>query len=33
MIQRYSHIRQSGDKYENWKWTAIAIERAAACSG
>jgi integrase len=19
-LQRYSHIRQSGDKYENWKW-------------
>jgi integrase len=19
-LQRYSHIRQTGDKYENWKW-------------
>jgi hypothetical protein len=19
-LQRYSHIRQSGDKYANWKW-------------
>jgi integrase len=27
-LQRYSHIRQSGDKYAGWKWLAIAIERA-----
>src|SRR5690554_6708733 len=27
-LQRYSHIRQSGDKYENWKWLPIALERA-----
>lgn len=29
-LQRYSHIRQSGDKYAGWKWTAIAIERAGS---
>jgi len=22
-LQRYSHIRQSGDKYENWRWKEI----------
>lgn len=27
-LQRYSHIRQGGDKYAGWKWTAIAMERA-----
>lgn len=29
-LQRYSHIRQSGDKYAGWKWLAIAIARAKA---
>jgi len=29
-LQRYSHIRQSGDKYAGWTWTQIAIERAKA---
>jgi hypothetical protein len=19
-LKRYSHLRQSGDKYQNWKW-------------
>lgn len=32
-LQRYSHIRQSGDKYADWKWLPIAIERAKARSG
>lgn len=27
-LQRYSHIRQSGDKYAGWAWLPIAIERA-----
>ena len=27
-LQRYSHIRQSGDKYDGWKWLRIAIETA-----
>lgn len=27
-LQRYSHIRQSGDKYAGWKWLPIALERA-----
>jgi integrase len=27
-LQRYSHIRKSGDKYAGWKWLPIAIERA-----
>lgn len=27
-LQRYSHIRQAGDKFENWKWLPVAIERA-----
>lgn len=22
-LKRYSHLRQSGDKYENWKWKAL----------
>lgn len=29
-LQRYSHIRQSGDKFENWKWLPVAIERAGS---
>ncbi len=35
-LQRYSHIRQRGDKYAGWPWLQIAIERARAlpaCSG
>jgi integrase len=24
-LKRYTHIRQSKDKYENWKWKAIAL--------
>jgi len=27
-LQRYSHIREAGDKFENWKWLPVAIERA-----
>lgn len=27
-LQRYSHIRQSGDKLKDWKWLPIAIEQA-----
>lgn len=27
-LQRYSHIRQSGDKFKDWPWLAVAIERA-----
>lgn len=27
-LQRYSHIRQSGDKFKDWKWLTVAIERA-----
>lgn len=30
-LQRYSHIRQGGDKYAGWKWLPIAIERARSC--
>ena len=22
-LKRYSHIRQSGDKYDNWRWKAV----------
>lgn len=29
-LQRYAHIRQSGDKYENWPWVQRAIELAQA---
>lgn len=29
-LQRYSHIRQAGDKFENWTWLPVAIERAKA---
>lgn len=31
-LQRYSHIRQSGDKFENWKWLGPVIERAKCCT-
>jgi integrase len=24
-LKRYTHIRQSKDRYENWKWKAIAL--------
>jgi len=27
-LQRYSHIRQSGDKFKDWPWLAVAVERA-----
>ncbi|KFL28190.1 hypothetical protein JP74_03000 [Devosia sp. 17-2-E-8] len=27
-LQRYSHIRQSGDKFKDWKWLPRVIERA-----
>ena len=26
-LKRYTHIRQSGDKYENWKWLTIAVAK------
>jgi len=29
-LQRYSHIRQAGDKYAEWKWLPVAVERAKA---
>lgn len=32
-LQRYSHIRQAGDKFRDWKWLPVAIERArTACA-
>lgn len=27
-LQRYSHIRQSGDKFKDWKWLPVAIAQA-----
>lgn len=29
-LKRYTHIRQTGDKYLNWKWTGLAA--ATACT-
>lgn len=29
-LQRYSHIRQAGDKYAEWKWLPVAVARAKA---
>ena len=26
-LQRYTHLRQTGDKYEKWKWHATVSER------
>ena len=28
-LKRYTHIRQSKDKYENWKWNAVASANSA----
>lgn len=32
-LQRYSHIRQAGDKFKDWKWLPVAIERAKQVQG
>jgi len=29
-LKRYTHIRQSGDKYENWKWMDIVTASSSA---
>jgi integrase len=26
-MQRYTHLRQTGDKYENWQWLDVAYEK------
>jgi integrase len=26
-LKRYSHLRQTGDKYENWKWKTLALSK------
>jgi integrase len=31
-LKRYTHIRQSGDKYEGWKWLSVLARNDRACS-
>jgi integrase len=27
-LQRYAHLRQTGDKYAGWKWLAVVSQKA-----
>src|SRR5215475_6719922 len=29
-LKRYTHIRQTGDKYKDWKWLSIAMTKENA---
>jgi len=32
-LKRYTHIRQSMDKYDNWKWKAVVAAPIASSAG